>query len=355
MMGVEFDFLDKIPVAVLGATGSVGQRFVELLSHHPWFDLTTLAASERSVGKRYKDAVNGNFQFSLPEWVAELTISSCKPPLSENIIFSALDSSIATEVEASFANAGHTVISTAKNYRTASDVPLLIPEINSSHLKLLDVQKFSGGKIIATPNCSAIGLAIALKPLHDRFGIEALQVTTMQAISGAGYPGIPSLEIMDNIIPFIEDEENKLESEPLKILGAIQQDRIIPAEMKISAQCNRVPVTDGHLECVSIKFKKKPSREELIEAWRSFKGDLEGILLPLKPEFPIHYFEDEKMPQPRLQRDLDRGMAVSVGHLRECPIFDYKFALLSHNTVRGGAGGAILCAELLVKKGFIFW
>jgi aspartate-semialdehyde dehydrogenase len=354
-MGVEFQFRDKITAAVLGATGSVGQRFVELLAHHPWFEISAIAASDRSFGKRYVDAVKWHLPTPLPDYVAEMSLSECKPPLAANIIFSALDSSVATVIERSFADAGHIVISNAKNYRMDPSVPLLIPEVNSNHLQILDFQKFTKGKIITNPNCSAIGLSIALKPLHDQFGIEAVHVVTMQAMSGAGYPGVAGLDILDNVIPFIEDEENKLETEPLKILGKIDGGLISNAELKISAQCNRVPVNDGHLECVSVKFKKKPTKKELIEAWSTFTGDTHQLGLPLGPEFPIHYFESPYLPQPKLQRDLDKRMAVSIGHLRECPLFDYKFALLSHNTVRGGAGGAILCAELLVRKGFIFW
>lgn len=354
-MSTDFHFRDKIPVAILGATGSVGQRFVELLSRHPWFDIVAVAASERSVGKKYGEAVNWLLPTPLPEKIASLTISPCKPPLQANLIFSALDSSVAGEIESAFAIVGNIVISNAKNHRMQLDVPLLIPEVNSSHLELLGPQKFSGGKIITNPNCSTIGLVLALKPLHDHFGIEAVNVVTMQAISGAGYPGISSMDIMDNVIPYINGEEDKLETEPLKILGKVDQGFISDATIKISAQCNRVPITDGHTESVSIKLKKKASKVEIIEAWRHFMGEPQTLALPLAPEFPVHYFENEHFPQPKLHRDLDKGMAVSVGRLRECPLFDYKFTLLSHNTIRGGAGGAILCAELLVRKGHVFW
>lgn len=353
--GYDFHFRDKITVAILGATGSVGQRFIELLTDHPWFEIVAVAASGRSFGKRYADAVNWLLPTPLPENIASMTLSECKPPIAANLIFSALDSSVASVIESAFAHAGYVVISNTKNYRMQSDVPLLIPEVNSDHLALLRHQKFSGGSIVTNPNCSAIGLTLALKPLHDRFGIEAINVVTMQAISGAGYPGVASMDILDNIIPYIEGEEDKLEKEPLKILGKLDTDHIIESEIKISAQCNRVPVSDGHTECVSVKLKTKPSKQEMIEVWRTFSGEPQLLALPSAPEFPVQYFEDDYLPQPKLQRGVGRGMAVSVGRLRDCPLLDYKFTLVSHNTIRGGAGGAILCAELMVRKGHIFW
>lgn len=354
-MGSEFHFRDKITVAILGATGSVGQRFVELLSRHPWFQITALAASEKSVGKRYGEAVKWLQPTPLSEHIAEMPLSECVPSISANLIFSALDPSAAAIVESAFANAGHIVITNAKNHRMQPDIPLLIPEVNSSHLELLGYQKFNGGKIIANPNCCAVGLAIALKPLIDLFGVEAVHVVTMQAISGAGYPGVPALDIQDNIIPYIADEEEKLETEPLKILGKLEGGQISPADIKISAQCNRVPISDGHTQCVSIKFKTKPSKKDIIDAWKTFSGEPQKLALASAPEKPIHYFDSDYLPQPKLQRNIDKGMAISIGHLRECPLLDYKFNLVSHNTIRGGAGGAVLCAELLVRKGHIFW
>jgi aspartate-semialdehyde dehydrogenase len=354
-MGAEFQFRDKITVAILGATGSVGQRFVHLLSHHPWFEIVALSASGRSYGKKYGDVVNWLIPAALPETIASMPLSECKPPLAANIIFSALDSSVASVIEASFANAGQVVISNAKNYRMQHDVPLLIPEVNSSHLDLLSTQKFTGGKIVTSPNCSAIGLAMALKPIHDLFGIEEVSVVTMQAISGAGYPGVASLDILDNVIPYIDEEEDKLETEPLKLLGVSDGHQVKQAHIKISAQCNRIPVTDGHTECVSIKLKNKASKEEIIQAWRAYSGGIHELNLPSSPEFPIHYFENERLPQPKLQRNIDKGMAVSIGRLRDCSLLDYKFTLTSHNTIRGAAGNAILCAELMVRKGLIFW
>lgn len=354
-MSSEFHFRDKITVAILGATGSVGQRFVELLARHPWFEITAVAASGRSVGKTYGEAVNWLLSTPLPEKIASLSISECQPPLSANLIFSALDSSVAGEIEKTFAEAGYLVISNAKNYRMEPNIPLLIPEINGNHLDLLFHQKFNKGKIITNPNCSTIALCLALKPLYDRFGIEAVSVVTMQAISGAGYPGVSGMDILDNVIPYIRGEEEKLETEPLKIFGKLSEGKISNATMRITAQCNRVPVTDGHMECVSIKLKDKPSKFHLIDAWKQFSSEAQALTLPFAPEFPIHYFENEHFPQPKIHRNLDKGMAVSVGRLRDCPLLDYKFTLLSHNTIRGAAGGAILCAELLVRKGHVFW
>ena len=235
------------------------------------------------------------------------------------------------------------------------DVPLLIPEVNPAHLELLKYQKFGKGKIVTNPNCSTIGIALALKPLLDRFGIEAVHVVTMQAISGAGYPGVASLDILDNVIPFIKGEEEKVESEPLKILGHFEAGAIVPEKIAISAQCNRVAVSDGHVGCLAVKLKKKAASTELIEAWRGFTSEAQEMRLPSAPEKPLYYFEEENYPQPKRHRSLDKGMAVSIGRLRPCPLFDYKFVILSHNIIRGAAGCAILNAELMLKKGHIFW
>lgn len=337
----------KIPVGILGATGSVGQRFIQLLHQHPWYEVVAVAASERSVGKPYREAVNWLMGVPIPENVAKLQVAACKPNLPCKMVFSALDSSVAGEVESQFAEAGYCVVSNARNHRMRHDVPLLIPEVNGQHLELLSQQSNSKGKIITNPNCSVIGLCLALKPLQDLFGIEAVHVVTMQAISGAGYPGVASMDIMDNVVPYINGEEEKLETEPLKILGAYINGKITEAPIRISAHCNRVAVTDGHTECVSVKFSRKVSRDEIISAWRSFSAEPQRLSLPLAPKQPIHYLEGHNFPQPKLHRDIDKGMAVAIGRLRECPLFDFKFTILSHNTVRGAAGGAILCAELL--------
>lgn len=343
----------KIPVGVLGATGSVGQKFIELLSNHPWFQVTEVAASEKSAGKLYKDAVNWILSTPLPDDVASLKVKECEPYLESRLVFSGLDSSVAGGIEEAFAKKGYYVVSNSKNHRMDKDVPLLVPEINADHLKLVKAQNYNGGCIVTNPNCSTIGMVLALKPLQDNFGLEAVNVVTMQALSGAGYPGVASLDIVDNVIPFISGEEPKLETEPLKILGRFDGDKIINNEIKISAQCNRVAVLDGHTECVQVKLKKKASIEEIKKAWKNFSAEPQKLNLPTAPLRPIYYFEEDRYPQPRIHRNLDKGMAVSIGRLREDPIFDYKFVVLSHNTNRGAAGGALLCAELMKAEGYI--
>jgi aspartate-semialdehyde dehydrogenase len=340
----------KIPVAILGATGSVGQRFVELLVNHPWFEIVALCASERSIGKPYSEAVNWLMSTPLPAKIAKMIVMPCTPNIDCRIVFSGLDSSVAGDIESDFANAGYIVHSNARNHRMNIDVPLLVPEINGDHLELIKFQKYSKGKIITNPNCSTIGLVMALKPLHDAFGLDSVHVVTMQAISGAGYPGVASLDIMDNVIPLIKGEEEKMETEPLKILGKLKNDHIENATFKISAHCNRVAVNDGHTECVSLKFKRKPSKTEILEAWENFTSHAQKLELPTAPSKPIHYFHQDNFPQPKLHRQLDKGMALSVGRLRECPLFDFKFTILSHNTIRGAAGGALLNAELMLKQ-----
>ncbi|MDP3150389.1 MAG: aspartate-semialdehyde dehydrogenase [Ignavibacteria bacterium] len=343
----------KIKVGILGATGSVGQKFIQLLNDHPFFEIAEVAASDRSAGKKYKDAVNWFLPTPIPSAIANLTVKNCEPGLDCGVVFSGLDANIAGEIEEAFANAGYHVISNSKNHRFDKDVPLLIPEVNPDHLGLIKVQKYGKGSIVTNPNCSTIGLLLALKPLVDAFGIEQLNVVTMQALSGAGYPGVSSLDIIDNVIPFIGGEENKMETEPLKIFGTFNGSEIEMSKFKISASCNRVAVVDGHLESVQVKLKNKPSKEEIISVWQNFKGEPQEYDLPLAPVQPIHYFSEDKYPQPRLHRNIDKGMAAAVGRLRDCNLFDYKFSVLSHNTVRGAAGGAILCAELMKAKGLL--
>ena len=343
----------KIPVGILGATGSVGQKFIELLENHPWFEITVLAASERSSNRAYQQAVNWFMQKPIPAGIAQMPVQCCDPDLDCKVIFSGLDSSVAGEIETKYAEAGYIVISNSKNHRFDANVPLLIPEVNSDHLEIVKHQKCGSGMIVTNPNCSTIGLVIALKPLKDKFGLESVNVVTLQALSGAGYPGVSSLDILDNVIPFIRGEEEKMESEPLKILGKYENGAIKNYKLKISAQCNRVAVINGHLECVSIKFKQKASRGDIIQVWQDFSGDPQQLDLPMAPLQPIHYFEEPNFPQPKFCSHLDKGMAVSIGRLRECPIFDYKFVILSHNTIRGAAGGAILNAELMYKKGYL--
>ncbi|RMH72363.1 MAG: aspartate-semialdehyde dehydrogenase [Gemmatimonadetes bacterium] len=340
--------MPKIPVAILGATGSVGQKFIERLIHHPWFEITALAASDRSAGKRYRDAVNWFQQTPLPPSIGEMVIHPCKPHLEGKIVFSGLDSRVAGEIETAFAQAGYLVISNSRNHRLDADVPLLLPEVNPDHLAVLDQQQ-TPGKIVTNSNCSTMGLVMALKPLHDQFGVKAVHVVTLQALSGAGYPGVASLDILDNVIPYIGGEEDKIETEPLKMLGHLQNGSIQPAHIQISAACNRVAVVDGHLECVSIQLKTAATKAQLIEAWTTFRGLPQELELPSAPRQPLHYFHEDKYPQPKLHRQIEDGMAVSIGRLRECPVLDWKFVVLSHNTVRGAAGCAILNAELIIK------
>ncbi|UCE08073.1 MAG: aspartate-semialdehyde dehydrogenase [bacterium] len=344
---------EKIPVGILGATGSVGQKFVELLVNHPWFKITALAASERSSNRPYREAVNWFMETPIPTNLTKMPISPCEPDLNCKIVFSGLDPGVAGAIETKFAEAGYIVVSNAKNHRFDDDVPLLIPEVNSEHLDIVKKQNFDGGMIVTNPNCSTIGLVITLKPLIDNFGVEEVYVVTLQALSGAGYPGVASLDSLNNVLPFIGGEEEKIETEPLKILGKYEDGVIKNIDIKISAQCNRVPVIDGHLECVSVRLKEKVSSDDVKKAWQAFSGEPQKLNLPMAPEHPIYYFEEDHFPQPRLHRNIDKGMAVSVGRLRECKIFDYKFVLLSHNTIRGAAGGAILNAELMYEKGYV--
>lgn len=343
----------KIKVAVLGATGSVGQKFIELLTEHPWFELTEVAASERSAGKKYGETVNWIMQTPLDTNISEMKIKECKPNLTSKLVFSALDSSVAGEIEEDFANAGYTVISNAKNHRQDKDVPLIIPEVNPGHLNLIKSQKFNGGCIVTNPNCSTIGMVLAIKPLFDTVGIVDLNVVTLQAVSGGGYPGLSSLDILDNVMPYISGEEDKLENEPLKLLGKYESGAINHTKMNISAQCNRVPVIDGHTENIQINFKQKPKQEEIIAAWENFVSEPQRLELPSAPKKPIQYFENPFYPQPKTHRNLENGMAVSVGRLRKCSNFDFKFVTLSHNTVRGAAGGTILIAELMKAKNLL--
>lgn len=325
--------MEKIPVGILGATGTVGQKFIELLENHPWFEITALAASDRSVGK----TINGK------------EVVPCTPNLPCKVVFSGLDSSVAGEIEESFAKAGYTVISNSKNYRMHPHVPLLIPEVNADHLALLAHQNFGKGKIVTNPNCSVIGITLALKPIIERWNIEAAHVVTLQALSGAGYPGVPSMDIIDNVIPFISGEEGKIETEPLKIMGQYHPDGILPYPLQLSAQCTRVGVSNGHMACVSIKLKEKINPQDIQNAWEEFQG----LNLPSAPKNPLVYLTDEKRPQPKEDRNRGNGMTVSIGRLRQCLLFDWKFVVLSHNTVRGAAGCAILNAELMAQRKFL--
>ena len=348
--------MDKIKVGILGATGMVGQRFVQLLADHPWFEITALAASDRSVGKTYSEACHWVISSEMPASVKEVIVQEPKPDLGCRLVFSALPAGVAGLIEEEFAAAGYAVSSNARNHRLDPDVPLLVPEVNPDHLALIKIQQRRRGWkgfIVTNPNCSTAQLALALKPLWDRFGITALSVVTMQALSGAGYPGVPSLDILDNVIPYIAGEEGKVETEPLKILGRLEGEAVREAEMTISAQCHRVATREGHLEAISLKLGQEAKREEVVEALRSFRGPLQGMGLPSAPERPIVVREENDRPQPRLDRDEGRGMSVVVGRVRECPVLDYKFVLLGHNTIRGAAGASILNAELLKVKGYL--
>jgi aspartate-semialdehyde dehydrogenase len=346
----------KLRAGVLGATGIVGQRLVQLLADHPWFELTEVAASERSSGKAYAEAVRGHLDAPIPAVARDLVVKGLHPSLECDFVFSALDSSVAGPAEEDFARAGYPVVSNSRNHRTDPDVPLLIPEVNAAHLDAIPQQQknrgYDTGFIVTNPNCSTAGLVIVLKPLADAFGLEKIFVVTLQAISGAGYPGVPALDIHGNVVPFISGEEEKMESEPQKLLGKWDGSRFVDAGLGISAHCNRVPVVDGHLECVSIGLKKVASLGEVREALSSFEVDAELAALPTAVRNPIVVLEEENRPQPRRDVNAGNGMAAVVGRIRECPLLDVKLTLLSHNLVRGAAGAALLNAELLAARGF---
>lgn len=348
---------NEIKVGILGATGAVGQRFVQLLENHPWFRVTALAASERSAGKTYREAVTWRLDSPIPESALELPVARCEPGLDCDLVFSGLDAAVAGPVEADFAAAGYAVVSNSKNHRMDDDVPLLVPEVNAEHCEIIDHQRksrgYGRGFIATNPNCSTIGLTMALKPIADRFGLTRVAVTTMQALSGAGYPGVPSLEILDNVLPYIGEEEEKMERETLKLLGRYRDDRIEYARTVVSAQCNRVHVQDGHMECVSVALEEKTDANGLAEALRSHRGAPQELGLPSAPSYPVIVRDEPDRPQPRMDRDAENGMAVTVGRIRPCPVLDMKFVVLSHNTVRGAAGTAILNAEFLRTRGYL--
>jgi aspartate-semialdehyde dehydrogenase len=346
----------KIPVGILGATGIVGQRFIQMLEHHPWFEVAWLAASDRSEGREYADAARWRLKTAIPSHVAKMRISPAKPEAAPTIIFAALDASIAAELEPRFAEAGCAVITNSSALRMAKDVPLVIPEVNPDHIKLIECQSWrrkNGGFVVTNPNCSAIGLVLALAPLHKLFQIETIMAVTMQAVSGAGYPGVASLDILGNVIPYIPKEEEKMEEETRKLLGSLNGAGIVPAAFKMSAQCNRVAVEDGHTESVSIKFKNRAEAAEIINAWAEFRSVPQDKNLPSAPEVPVRYLDLSDRPQPRLDVDSGHGMTTSVGRLRPCGVLDWKFTVLSHNTIRGAAGAALLNAELLKVQGYL--
>lgn len=347
----------KIPVGILGATGTVGQRFIQLLHEHPWFEITWLAASDRSAGKFYAEAAKWNLATPIPAHIAAMKVSAAAPNSSTpKLVFAALDATAAQQIEPAFAEAGHAVVSNSSAFRMAEDVPLIIPEVNGDHVPLIKTQKWykkNGGFMVTNPNCSAIGLVLALAPLHRRFGIDKIFVATMQAISGAGYPGVPSMDILGNVIPYIAKEEDKMEAETRKLLGSLNGSHVADADLTLSAHCNRVAVEDGHTESVSLKLRKPATAEEILDVWKEFRCLPQKLKLPTAPEQPIIYESAPDRPQPRLDRDRGRGMSVVCGRLRPCNIFDWKFTVLSHNTIRGAAGAAVLNGELLKAQGYI--
>jgi aspartate-semialdehyde dehydrogenase len=352
---MEGNMQQPIEVGVLGATGMVGQHFVKFLEGHPWFRLAWLGASDRSSGKRYREATSWRLGGTMPESVADRIVEDCQPGNAPKLVFSATDSSVATEIEQAFARAGHVVVSNSKNHRMEEDVPLLIPEINPDHLKIAAQQRMRRGwpgQIVTNPNCSTVVLALALAPLKP-FGIRRVIVTTMQAISGAGYPGVASMDINANVVPYIGGEEDKVETEAQKILGEFTGSGFEPYPMQVSAHCNRVPVVDGHLEAVSVELSSKPKEAEIIAALENYRSVPQERKLPSAPARPVIYMKEQDRPQPRRDVERERGQAVFVGRVRPCPVFDWKFLALGHNTVRGAAGAAVLNAELMLTEGML--
>jgi aspartate-semialdehyde dehydrogenase len=340
-------------VAVLGATGTVGQRFISLLADHPWFKLTALTTSERSAGKRYADAVHWHLAEPMPDSVADMKLEPTRPELGADLCFSALPTDAAVEHEAALAKAGHHVFSNASTHRMDADVPNLLAEVNFEHAKALAVQRRNRGwtgSIVTNGNCTAIHLSLAIAPLHRDFGIERLLVTTMQSISGAGYPGVPSLDVLDNVVPYIGGEEEKVVEETLKHLGGWDGEAFTPARFPMSVHCNRVLVRDGHTETVSVTLRGSPSVDAVKESFRAFKGRPQELDLPSAPKHPIVVRDEDDRPQPLLDRDTERGMASTVGRIREDAVLGLKFVVVGHNTIRGAAGASVLNAELLVAE-----
>ncbi|PYV27827.1 MAG: aspartate-semialdehyde dehydrogenase [Acidobacteria bacterium] len=352
--------MKKLEVGILGATGMVGQRFVSLLENHPWFELTWLAASDRSAGKAYSEACSWRLREPMPERARPLRVQECKPVAQAGripqLLFSSLDSRVAGEVEQEFARAGHVVVSNSSNYRMDPDVPLLIPEVNPDHLALVRVQRQGRGwkgMIVTNPNCTTVGLVMSLAPLEKAFGLDKVLMTSMQAVSGAGYPGVPTLDILGNVIPHIAGEEEKVERETQKLLGKLADGRVDPGNFAVSAHCNRVLVEDGHMESVSVALKSKASVEDLLAAWRAFQSVPQQRKLPSAPAHPIVVREEKDRPQPKFDLHAEGGMATVVGRVRSCPVLQFKYMALSHNTIRGAAGAALLNAELMKSEGYL--
>jgi aspartate-semialdehyde dehydrogenase len=345
-----------IEVGILGGTGMVGQHFIRFLQGHPWFKLTWLGASDRSAGKKLKDATAWRLDGEMPPSAAEIVVSESKPGNAPKLVFSAMDASVATDIERAFAQAGHLVVSNSRNHRMETDVPLLVPEINPGHLKLLSEQgKRRGwkGAIVTNPNCSTVVLTMALAPLVQ-FGIESVMVATMQAVSGAGYPGVPSIDILGNVVPYIGGEEEKMEQETQKILGDVRDGQASPLTARVSAQCHRIAVADGHTMAASVRFASaKPSVADVRQAIEQFRGLPQERNLPSAPQRPLIYMPEQDRPQPRRDAERENGMSVFVGRLRECPVMNVKFVACGHNTIRGAAGAAVLNAELMATEGLL--
>lgn len=346
----------KIPVAILGATGVVGQRFVQLLTGHPWFEISALAGSKRTVGKRYADACRWVIPDDPPPSISEMILSPLEPTLPARLVFSALPAPVAREYEPIFAQAGYFICSNASAFRYEPDVPLIIPEANADHLALIKQQQTErgwSGFIVTSPNCTATGIVLPLKPLDEAFGLQRVFAVTMQAISGAGYPGVASLDILDNVVPYIAGEEEKIERETRLLLGSIEDGRRVEADVTVSAQSNRVPVLDGHTVCLSVGFNKRTTVEEAVTVLVDFRGLGLVRQLPSAPEHPVLVNFESDRPQPRRDREAEKGMTVTVGRVRECPLLDLRLVSVSHNTLRGAASGSLLNAELLVSKEYV--
>jgi aspartate-semialdehyde dehydrogenase len=348
--------MSRIPVAILGATGAVGQRFVQLLADHPWFEIVAVAASERSAGQRYAEVAKWVIPGDPPPTVAEMIVQPLEPALPGRIAFSALPGSAAREVELAFAQAGYAVCSNASAFRQEPGVPLLIPEVNAEHVDMISRQRAEHGwpgLIVTSPNCTTTGIVMPLRPLNDAFGLKQVLAVSMQAISGAGYPGVASLDILDNVVPYIGGEEEKIEAETRLLLGRLVDGRRVEADLAISAQANRVPVLDGHTVCLSLGFEQPPTAEEAVRVLAEYRGADVVRQLPSAPQHPILVRHEPDRPQPRRDRDAEGGMAVTVGRVRECPLLDLRLVSVSHNTLRGAASGSILNAELLVAAGYV--
>jgi len=334
----------------------VGQRFVSLLEHHPWFEIKWLAASERSAGKTYRAACNWRLRDPLPQSAWDLPVHECKPGGAPQLLFSSLDSKVAGDVEREFAQAGHVVVSNSSNFRMEQDVPLLIPDVNPDHLALVREQRKQRnwtGMIVTNPNCTTVGLVMSLAPLERDFGLDKVLMTSMQAVSGAGYPGVPTLDILANVIPFIGGEEEKVERETRKLLGKLADGRVRMGEFSVSAHCNRVMVEDGHTETISVALKNKATLADIVQAWRAYRSLPQERDLPSAPKHPIIVREERDRPQPKFDLNTEHSMATVVGRLRECPVLQFKYVALSHNTIRGAAGAALLNAELMKSEGFL--